>query len=265
MKKIIILFSFLLTVMIGVAATPVYAASDIELGFEVKFNLDLDSFPSTNEMLDIFDAEHDEDVKVYYFDTPDQTFRKLGYIHRLRVYASDKKTNITYKKVFPGIAVPDAIEEASEKGFHGDMSNYKFENDRKEGVDTFSISRKKKFKKDDILRFDLIDPTYAINLFQEEAPKKYRKWDDEDWYRETLANTIPYGPALAHTYEGHFLGFDADVEIWSYKGETIAEISTKTDDPAEADQIEAVWFNKLSEEGWLSENQTSKTGFVMDR
>lgn len=259
-----LLLTLLLSVVIGVA-TPSYAASDIEPGYEIKFNLDLDAFSSAFDMLDIFAAEHDEDLKVYYFDTPDQEFRQLGYIHRLRVYASDKKTNITYKKVFPNVAVSDAIAEASEKGFHNDMSNYKFENDRKEGNDSFSISRKEKFKKNDLLRFDLIDPQYAISLFQEEAPKKYRRWDDEDWYRETLSNSIPYGPALAHTYEGEFLGFEADVEIWSYKGETVTEISTKTDDPAEADQIEAAWFNKLSEEGWLSDIQTSKSGFVMDR
>ncbi|MBT2600598.1 MULTISPECIES: hypothetical protein [unclassified Oceanobacillus] len=264
MKKMMLLLTLLLSVVIGVA-TPSYAASDIEPGYEIKFNLDLDAFSSTIDMLNIFDAEHDEDLKVYYFDTPDQEFRQLGYIHRLRVYASGKKTNITYKKRFTGVAVEDAIAEATEKGFHNDMSNYKFENDRKERIDVFSISRKEKFTKDDILRFDLIDPQYAIELFQDEAPKKYRRWDDEIWYRETLSNTIPYGPALAHTYEGEFLGFEADVEIWSYKGDTVTEISTKTDDPREADQIEAAWFNKLSKEGWLSDNQTSKTGFVMDR
>ncbi len=264
MKKIIVLFTLLLTVMVSVAV-PTYADSEIEPGYEVKFNLDLDSFPSRLDMLDTFDAEHDEDLMVYYFDTPDQTFRELGYIHRLRVYASDKKTNITYKKVFPGVAIPDAIEEASAKGFHGDMSNYKFENDRKEGIDRFSISRKEKFEKNDSLRFDLIDPEYAINLFQEEAPKKYRNWDDEDWYQETLGNTIPYGPALVHTYEGSFQGVDADVEIWSFKGEIIAEISTKTPEKDEADQIESSWLKKLTDAGWLSDEQTSKTGFVMDR
>ncbi|SFL45520.1 hypothetical protein SAMN04487943_101638 [Gracilibacillus orientalis] len=264
MKKIIVLFTLLLAVMVSVA-TPSYAESEIEPGYEVKFNLDLDSFQSTNEMLDIFDAEHDEDLMVYYFDTPDQTFRELGYIHRLRVYASDKKTNITYKKVFPGVAITDAIEEASAKDFHGDMSNYKFENDRKEGIDTFSISRKEKFEKNDSLRFDLIDPQYAVNLFQEEASRKYRNWDDEDWYQETLGNTVPYGPALAHTYEGDFLDVDADVEIWSYKGEKIVEVSTKTSEKDEADQIETAWFEELTDSGWLSDEQSSKTGFVMDR
>lgn len=264
MKKIIVLFTFLMTVMSSIVV-PSYAKSEIEPSYEVKFNLDLDSFPSRLDMLDTFDADHNEDLMVYYFDTPDQTFRELGYIHRLRVYASDKKTNITYKKIFPGVAIPDAIEEASTKGFHGDMSNYKFENDRKEGIDTFSISRKEKFAKNDSLRFDLIDPQYAINLFQEEAPKKYANWDDVDWYQQTLGNTIPYGPALVHTYEGSFHGIDVDIEIWSYKGDTITEISTKNPEKDEADQIEATWLEELTDLGWLSSEQTSKTSFVMDR
>lgn len=181
------------------------------------------------------------------------------------MYASDKKTNITYKKVFPGVSVQDAIAEATAKGFHNDMSNYKFENDRKEGTDTFSISRKETFKQNKKLTFDGIDVDYAINLFKDEAPKKYSNWDNEDWYQETLSQTIPYGPALAQTYEGQYLGIDADVEIWSYKGDTIAEISTKVSEKGLADSIEESWLNGLIEAEWLSEEQTSKTGFVMDK
>ena len=246
-------------------AHPAQAESPIDPGYEVKFNLDLDAFANQADIINAFNATHDEDVKVYYFDTSDQTFRDQGYIHRLRVYASDKKTNITYKKVFPGVSVQDAIAEATAKGFHNDMSNYKFENDRKEGTDTFSISRKETFKQNKKLTFDGIDVDYAINLFKDEAPKKYSNWDNEDWYQETLSQTIPYGPALAQTYEGQYLGIDADVEIWTYKGDTIAEISTKVSDKELADSIEETWLNGLIEAEWLSEEQTSKTGFVMDK
>lgn len=246
-------------------ALPAQAESPIEPGYEVKFNLDLDSFSNQEDVVQTFNATHDEDVKVYYFDTPDQQFRDQGYIHRLRIYASDKKTNITYKKVFPGVTVENAIAEATAKGFHNDMSNYKFENDRKEGTDTFSISRKETFKQNKKLTFDSIDVDYAVKLFKDEAPKKYRTWNHEDWYQDTLSQTIPYGPALAETYEGEYLGIDADLEIWTYQGDRIAEISTKVAEKEHADQIEESWLDGLTEAGWLSDEQTSKTGFVMDK
>ncbi|MEW4326965.1 CYTH domain-containing protein [Rossellomorea marisflavi] len=246
-------------------APPAQAASDITPSYEVKFNVDVDAFPNQTALINAFDATHDEDVKVYYFDTPDQQFKKKGYIHRLRVYDSDKKTNITYKKVFPGIPVEDAIAEADEKGFTNDMSNYKFENDRKDGVDSFSISRKETFKKNNHLSFDSIDVGYAIQLFKDEAPKKVREWDDETWYLNTFTASIPYGPALANTYVGEYKGVEADLEIWSYKGETIAEISTKVDQKQQADDIEQSWLQGLTEADWLNEEQISKTSFVMDR
>lgn len=263
MKRITFFCAFLLLVMAGMA-TPVFAEGNIEPGYEVKFNLHLDAFSDTEEMLHTFQAGHNEDLKVYYFDTPEQTFRAHNYIHRLRVYAGDKKTNITYKKVFPGMSTAEAIEEAYSKGFHGDMSNYKFENDRKEGIDTFSISRKEKFNKNDQLNFDSIDSNYAVNLFKNEAPKKYAEWDNAEWYQATLNDAIQYGPAFVQTYEGSFLEIDADLEIWSYKGETLVEISTKTPEKEVADQIEAAWFEKLTKSGWLSSEQVSKTSFVMD-
>ncbi|MBU3229592.1 hypothetical protein CAY60_002010 [Shouchella clausii] len=58
------------------------------------------------------------------------------------------------------------------------------------------------------------------------------------------------------------------MSIWKsgrIKGELLAELSTKTPDQAEADAIEAVWLHGLTEYGWLSAEQTSKTSFVMDR
>ncbi|TQS71144.1 CYTH domain-containing protein [Ornithinibacillus gellani] len=264
MKRVAVFFTFLLSIM-ACLATPVFAKSSIKPGYEVKFNLDLNAFPDLTEILQIFEATHDENLKVYYFDTPEQTFRKNHYIHRLRVYEGDKKANLTYKKVFPGMEITDAIEEAYSKGFHGDMNHYKFENDRKERIDTFSISRKEKFKKNNQINFDDINPSYAISLFKEEAPKKYEGWDNKIWYQETLNDTIPYGPASVQTYTGYFLGTEADIEIWTYQGDTVVEISTKTAKKSEADQIEKAWFQELSHLNWLSTDQASKTNFVMDR
>jgi hypothetical protein len=240
--------------------------SPIAPGYEVKFMLDVSQFATQDDIVNAFQASHDEDLKVYYFDTPDQLFRKLHYIHRLRVYDGDKKTNITYKKTFPDQTIEDAIAEADTHDFHGDMSNYKFEVDKKPETDSFSISRKEKFEQDERLSYDKgIDTAYALDLLQEEAPKKYRKWDDQDWYYDTLEKAIPYGPAEVSKYEGEYENLDADLEIWYYKGETIAEISTKTDDKEQAEDIQAEWAEALAENGWLSENQPSKTSFVMDR
>ncbi|SDC35650.1 CYTH domain-containing protein [Terribacillus halophilus] len=240
--------------------------SPINPGHEVKFMLDVSQFATTDDLVNAFHASHDEDLKVYYFDTPDQIFRKLNYVHRLRIYDGDKKTDITYKKTFPDQAPSDAIAEAAEHDFHGDMSNYKYEIDKKPGKDSFSISRKEKFNKNDKLNYDNgIDIKYALDLFREEAPKKYRNWDDQDWYYDTLEQAVPYGPAAVSKFEGNYEDIDADLEIWHYKGETIAEISTKTDDADDADVIQEKWSEALANEGWLSTNQQSKTSFVMDR
>ncbi|MFB4259476.1 hypothetical protein ACE106_09935 [Shouchella clausii] len=264
MKKTIAVAALALVAVLA-AESSAQANSPIVPGYEVKFNLDIDQFENEDEIVSAFHAVHDEDVNVYYFDTPEQQFRENGYIHRLRVYGSDKKNDLTYKKVFPDMTVDEAINEATLRGFHGDMSNYKFENDRKQGKDTFSISRKEKFKKTDDIHFEGIDEQSVIALFRKEAPKKYAGWDDTSWYDATLSRSISYGPALAKTYEGEYLGIDADLEIWSYQGELLAELSTKTPDPAEADAIEAAWLYGLTESGWLSADQTSKTSFVMDR
>ncbi len=264
MKRFIMLLILFFTAIYAVT-TPAFAESEIIPGYEVKFNLDTDAFANQTDMLQTFEAVHDEDLKVYYFDTPEQTFRSHHYTHRLRVYANDKKNEITYKKTFPDITVADAIEEAASKGFHGDMSNYKFENDRKEGTDTFSISRKEKFNSTKTINYDSINQGDVLSLLKSEAPKKYAGWDDTDWYHNTLNKAIAYGPASVQTYEGTFLGVDADLEIWNYKGETLVEISTKTPDKAEADYIENTWHTELEQADWLNAEQTSKTNFVMDR
>ena len=239
--------------------------SPINPGYEVKFMLDVSQFATTEDIADAFHASHDEDLKVYYFDTPDQIFRKLNYIHRLRIYEGDTKTDVTYKKTFPDQAPSDAIAEAADHDFNGDMSNYKYEIDKKPSKDSFSISRKEKFKKNDHLRYDdEIDVDYALDLLHDEAPKKYRQWDDQDWYYDTMTQAVPYGPAAVSTFEGNYEDIDADLEIWYYKGETVAEISTKTDDAEDAGDIQEKWAEALANDGWLSSNQQSKTSFVMD-
>ncbi|MFP7170716.1 CYTH domain-containing protein [Terribacillus sp. 7520-G] len=266
MKKLSIAVLIALLLVSVFPAMAFAEESPINPGYEVKFMLDVSQFATADDIADAFQASHDEDLKVYYFDTPDQIFRKLNYVHRLRIYDGDKKTNITYKKTFPDQTPADAIAEAAEHGFHGDMPNYKYEIDKKPGNDSFSISRKEKFNPDDKLSYDDgIDIEYALDLFRDQAPKKYRSWDDQDWYYDTLEQAVPYGPAEVSKFEGNYEDIDADLEIWHYKGETIAEISTKTDDAEEADDIQEKWSEALTNEGWLSSSQQSKTSFVMDR
>ncbi|MDO7266235.1 hypothetical protein [Shouchella clausii] len=53
--------------------------------------------------------------------------------------------------------------------------------------------------------------------------------------------------------------------VQSYQVELLTDLSTKMSDQAEANAIEAAWLHGLTEAGWLSAEQTSKTSFVMDQ
>lgn len=99
MKKLSIAVLIALLLVSVFPAMAFAEESPINPGYEVKFMLDVSQFATADDIADAFQASHDEDLKVYYFDTPDQIFRKLNYVHRLRIYDGDKKTNITYKRL----------------------------------------------------------------------------------------------------------------------------------------------------------------------
>jgi len=102
-------------------------------------------------------------------------------------------------------------------------------------------------------------------LILENAPKKIVNWNSEAWYKNTLSQVVVYGPANATNYKGSFLGHEADIEVWQYKGDIMVELSTKVDDAAQAATIEKQWYEQLLSTGYLSGDQRGKTAFVMDK
>ncbi|WLV24065.1 hypothetical protein QR721_10515 [Aciduricibacillus chroicocephali] len=212
--------------------------------------------------MDIFSAEKRKTLKIYYLDTPSKEFKGAGFQHRIRLYKDEKKFDITYKKQLPG-SLDAAIAEAEAHGFSGDESNYKFEVDAKGGERIFTISRKEKFKVTPALSYEAFDSEAAKKLFIDNVPKKIEAWYGSVLYRQAMEQATVFGPAEAATYEGSYLGYVADIEVWNKQGDQIVEISTKEQNAVKAEEIEALWRTNLQEAGYLSDDQSGKTDFIM--
>jgi len=265
MKKCLVNFCLIgvvLVSIIGFSSTQAKAA--IEPGNEIKFNIKSELF-SESDILKVFQATKKDEVKVYFFDTPNKDFLKEDYIHRLRVYKGSNKMDITYKKRFLNTPLDEAIAITESHGFTGAESNYKFEMDIKGDNRTFTISRKESLKTTSKVSYDDVDTNAAQKLILENVPKKILNWDSEAWYKNTLSQAVVYGPAKATTYKGSFAGYEADIEIWQYQGEIMVELSTKEEDALKAAVIEKVWHDRLATAGYLSDDQRGKTAFVMDK
>ncbi|MCM3112880.1 CYTH domain-containing protein [Lederbergia lenta] len=234
----------------------------IQPGNEVKYNIKPDIFSDT-EIISIFSATKKDDVKVYYYDTPNKDFLGADYIHRLRVYKDSDKTDITYKKRFSNTPIDEALIITEDHGFTGNESNYKFEIDIKGGNRAFSISRKEKLKETVKVSFDDVDTNAAKKLILDNVPKKVQNWDSKAWYNNTLSQTEMFGPAEVTKYEGIYAGYGADIEVWNFQGDVMVELSTKEDDASKAATIERLWHDELEAAGYLSNDQRSKTSFVM--
>ncbi|MFF5816740.1 hypothetical protein [Lysinibacillus capsici] len=248
--------------MMGVNTTQAKAA--IEPGHEIKFNIKPEIF-NESTIVQAFQATKKDDVKVYFYDTLDQSFLRHDYIHRLRVYKGSNKMDITYKKRFLNTPLSEAMVETMNHGFTGSESNYKFELDIKGDHRTFTISRKESLKTSAEVSYDSVATNVAKKLILENAPKKIVNWNSEAWYKNTLSQVVVYGPANATNYKGSFLGHEADIEVWQYKGDIMVELSTKVDDAAQAATIEKQWYEQLLSTGYLSGDQRGKTAFVMDK
>jgi hypothetical protein len=242
----------------------VQAKATIVPEHEIKFNIKSELF-AESDILNVFQATKKDEVKVYFFDTPNRDFLKEDYIHRLRVYKGSNKMDITYKKRFLNTPLDEAIAITESHGFTGAESNYKFEMDIKGGNRTFTISRKESLKTTSKVSYDAVDTNAAKKLIFENAPKKILNWDSEAWYQNTLSQAVVYGPAKAITYKGSFAGYEADIEVWKYQGEIMVELSTKEDDALKAAVIEKEWHDQLESAGYLSDDQRGKTAFVMDK
>ncbi|MGG4266198.1 hypothetical protein [Peribacillus simplex] len=245
----------------GAGAAQVKAA--IEPGNEIKFNIKSNIFKEP-EILSVFSATKKDDVKVYYFDTANKDFLGADYNHRLRVYKDSNKIDLTYKKRFLNIPLDEALAITQDHGFTGTESNYKFEIDIKGGNRTFAISRKEALKETSNVSFDAVDTNAAKKLILDNVPKKIKNWDSEDWYTKTLSQAVVYGPANAITYKGSYEGYETDIEVWTYQGQIMVELSTKEDDASKAATIEKLWHDNLEAAGYLSNDQRGKTAFVME-
>ncbi|WP_342442977.1 hypothetical protein MHB65_07520 [Lysinibacillus sp. FSL K6-0075] len=253
-----------LTIISMMSVSTTQAKAAIEPGHEIKFNIKPEIFKEST-IVQVFQATKKDDVKIYFYDTFDQTFLHNDYIHRLRVYKGSNKMDITYKKRFLNTPLSDAIAETANHGFTGSESNYKFELDSKGDHRTFTISRKESLKTSADVSYDTVDTSAAKKRILENSPKKIVNWDSEAWYKNTLSQAVVYGPANAMTYKGSFLGHEADIEVWQYKGDMMVELSTKLDDAAQAAVIEKQWYEQLLFAGYLSVDQRGKTAFVMDK
>ncbi|MFJ6207391.1 hypothetical protein [Lysinibacillus sp. NPDC092081] len=265
MKKWVLnfcLIGIVLVSIIGFDSTQAKAA--IEPGNEIKFNIKSELF-TESDILNVFKATKKDEVKIYFFDTPNRAFLNEGYIHRLRVYKGSNNMDITYKKRFVNTPLDEAIAITESRGFTGAESNYKFETDIKGDNRTFTISRKESLKTTSNVSYDAVDTSAAKKIILENVPKKILNWDTEAWYQNTLSQTVVYGPAKATTYKGSFAGYAADIEVWQYQGEIMVELSTKEDDALKAAIIEKEWHDRLASAGYLSEDQRGKTAFVMDK
>ncbi|KOS62045.1 hypothetical protein FJQ98_08110 [Lysinibacillus agricola] len=265
MKKWAVNFYLVVIVLvsiIGFSSTQAKAA--IEPGNEIKFNIKSEPF-TESDILNVFQATKKDEVKIYFFDTPNRAFLNEDYIHRLRVYKGSNKMDITYKKRFVNTPLDEAIAITESHGFTGAESNYKFETDIKGDNRTFTISRKESLKTTSKISYDAVDTSAAKKLILENVPKKVLNWDSEAWYQNTLSQAVVYGPAKATTYKGSFAGYAADIEVWQYQGEIMVELSTKEDDALKAAVIEREWHDRLATAGYLSEDQRGKTAFVMDK
>ncbi|MFJ8099552.1 hypothetical protein [Lysinibacillus sp. NPDC096212] len=265
MKKWVLnfcLIGIVLVSIIGFDSTQAKAA--IEPGNEIKFNIKSGLF-TESDIFNVFQATKKDEVKIYFFDTPNKAFLNEDYINRLRVYKGSNKMDITYKKRFSNTPLDEAIAITESHGFTGAESNYKFETDVKSDNRTFTISRKESLKTTSKVSYDAVDTNAAKKLIVENVPKKILNWDSEAWYQNTLSEAVVYGPAEATTYKGSFAGYAADVEVWQYQGEIMVELSTKEDDALKAAIIEKEWHDRLELAGYLSEDQRGKTAFVMDK
>ncbi|MFJ7913831.1 MULTISPECIES: hypothetical protein [unclassified Lysinibacillus] len=265
MKKWAVNFYLVVIVLvsiIGLDSTQAKAA--IEPGNEIKFNLKSKLFTEP-DIFTIFQATKKDEVKIYFFDTPNRAFLNEDYIHRLRVYKGSNNMDITYKKRFLNTPLDEAIAITESHGFTGTESNYKFETDIKGSNRSFAISRKESLKTTAKISYDAVDTNAAKKLILENVPKKILNWDSEAWYQNTLSQAVVYGPAKATTYKGSFAGYAADIEVWQYQGEIMVELSTKEDEALKAAIIEKEWHDRLELAGYLSEDQRGKTAFVMDK
>ncbi|WP_369435928.1 CYTH domain-containing protein [Lysinibacillus fusiformis] len=240
------------------------AKAAIEPGHEIKYNIKSELFNEAN-ILNTFTATKKDEVKIYYFDTPNKNFLSADYNNRLRVYKDSNKMDITYKKRFQNTPLEEALAITANHGFTGTESNYKFEMDIKGGNRTFTISRKESLKTTSKVSYEAVDTSAAKKLVLENVPKKILNWDSEAWYTNTLSQAVVYGPANATTYKGSFEGYEADIEVWNYQGEVMVELSTKENDASKAAIIEKVWHDHLLAAGYLSTDQRGKTAFVMDK
>lgn len=238
-------------------------AASIQPTGEVKFNLNETLFDK-NKIQEVFSGTKNKKLEIYFFDTANKAFQAKDTIQRLRVYQNESKLDITYKKRLVGQSINTGIQTLLNQGFDGSESNYKFEVDSKGTNNVLSVSRKETIKTTKKVTYGTVKLADALKLIKANVPKKMENWDTSSWYNTTLDQAIIYGPAQATSYKGQFEGKDIDIEVWTYNGKKMVELSVKTNSISESNQLKAAWQQKLAQLNYLSPDQRGKTNFVMD-
>ncbi|EJR11755.1 hypothetical protein [Bacillus cereus] len=249
---------------------------DHEYQYEVKFFLKIDKvLDKANNLKDCIAKEFNisnndfKQLDIQFIDTIEQGIYKEGWILRNRKKKNKENYELTYKKRYP-IAngnIDDILNQVKSDGFHDSSDNFTVEVDWGLHKQTLNISCEKKEPIPDSSSSNLPDIKELRTMFLDNAPEIFLNWQVEKWGENQIQNSKVYGPVKAKKYEGIWESTNVNIELWTLEGysESIIEISLeKSKDKNKSLQEHDKLKEFLCEKGWLSEEDISKTQWVIE-
>ncbi|WP_420540407.1 histidine phosphatase family protein (plasmid) [Paenibacillus polymyxa] len=229
--------------------------------YEIKFILAANRIITENQELQLDlpglrIAEHTM-LDIRFLDTLQLGLYVNGWILRSRVKASKDKTELTYKKRLPlsdNLSLEAALREAEAQGFDLNNPDCKIEVEWGLQNRTLSLSYETYEKAPEAQQLEAWRA-----LFKDHAPKEL------DEFSGDLDQSSLLGPVKAKKSKGAWSGMDISIEIWAIGAETIAEISMKSENEAEANAKHGHLKQLLQDAQVLSDRDVSKTKWALDK
>jgi hypothetical protein len=252
----------------------------MEPSFEVKLLLNPEVLASDDELVSKLRSAlgiktSATQMAIQFLDSSDKTIYNEGWSPRIRKIQDESDFELTYKKRYPikGTDVDAALQLASGEGFGKEGEKFKIQVEWGYEQMTLSISRKKSALDEAGGKMLLPAQMVSRNMLIGEAPDIFRNWTHiRDWGTDMLKVSRVFGPVLARRWIGFWKDVKVYVEAWTVireKGisETVqlVEASFKLESAAEAALQREQFIALFRENGWLIEQDSSKTQLVMDR
>jgi len=250
-----------------------------EPNFEVKMLVDPEETLNSEGELKrkvrkAFDIERSTEAVMLFLDSADRALHGAGWIVRLRAFDDESDIQVTYKKRFDLEGndeedVDRAVEAARAEGFEEAPDEYDAQVEWGLHELTLTASLKASGGPRDSDSLTLPGTEDARRIALSTLPSVLEQ-QLPDQARAILEQAHVYGPVEGRRWIGEWKDDELFVEVWKVSPpgqdeQRIVEVSFKKKRHESADNRHEDLRELLKKQGWLTDDQRSKTEIILER